>query len=64
MDYYEGGSMTKYICNPRGCRFAPCTIETHAAMRDEDMLWCPVEDEASWYRVKEIAKDQAVLFLL
>lgn len=55
--------MTKFICNPRGCRFAPCTIETHSAMMDEDMLWCPVEAEASWYRIKEIAKDQAVLFL-
>lgn len=55
--------MNKYICNPCGCRFSPCTIETSSAMPDEYMLKCPVEDDAEWKRVKEIAKDQAVLFL-
>lgn len=55
--------MTKFRCDQRGCQFAPCVIDVSAAMPDELMIMCPVEEEADWTRVKEVAKDQAVLFL-
>lgn len=55
--------MTKYKCEQKRCAFYGCVIETVSSMPDEHMVMCPVEDNADWVRVKEVAKDQAVLFV-
>jgi len=55
--------MTKYVCNQRGCRLAPCTLETTEPIIEGDLEFCPLEGEASWEKIREIHKDQAVLFV-
>lgn len=39
--------MTKYKCEQSRCQFTGCVIETASSVLDEDMLWCPIEDEAN-----------------
>jgi len=57
--------MTKYVCIRRGCRLAPCILETTESIIDGDLAFCPIEGEADWkeIREREIHKDQAVLFV-
>ena len=55
--------MTKYVCKQRGCRVAPCTLETTEPIIEGDLEFCPIEGEASWEKIREIHKDQAVLFV-
>ncbi len=55
--------MTKYVCKQRGCRVAPCTLETTERVLIEDLEFCPLEGKADWEKIREIPKDQAVLFL-
>jgi len=55
--------MTKYVCNHRGCRLAPCTLETTEPIIEGDLEFCPIEGEADWEKIREIHKDQAVLFV-
>ena len=57
--------MTKYVCTRRGCRLAPCILETTESIIDGDLAFCPIEGEADWkeIREREIHKDQAVLFV-